>query len=152
AGNRYYIEAIHKEAKGNDNLAVGWTLPDGTQERPIPGERLIPFGETGQAASALLSNNGNRSDDEFTESANAQLILYPNPTQRGEVTVQLAAVENDGGVINLVVIGTSGNIVYRKEARGSETQSTMIFTTDGTVAPGVYLVKIARGKTNYSKR
>lgn len=43
AGRRYYIEALHKEGAGGDHLAVGVTLPDGTQERPIPFHRLMPF-------------------------------------------------------------------------------------------------------------
>jgi hypothetical protein len=42
-GRRYYIEALHKEGTGGDNLAVGWQLPDGTLERPIPGNRLQPW-------------------------------------------------------------------------------------------------------------
>ncbi|HVR84511.1 MAG TPA: PA14 domain-containing protein, partial [Planctomycetota bacterium] len=42
-GKRYYIEALHKEGTGSDHLAVGWTLPDGTEERPIPGKRLSPW-------------------------------------------------------------------------------------------------------------
>ncbi len=40
AGKRYYIEALHYEATSDDCLAVGWELPDGTRERPIPGKRL----------------------------------------------------------------------------------------------------------------
>ncbi|QDV24666.1 PA14 domain protein [Aureliella helgolandensis] len=40
AGKRYYIEALHVEATVDDCLAVGWQLPDGTMERPIPGTRL----------------------------------------------------------------------------------------------------------------
>jgi len=40
AGRRYYIEALHHEATVNDCLAVGWQLPDGTKERPIPSKRL----------------------------------------------------------------------------------------------------------------
>jgi len=43
AGRSYYIEALHKEGVGTDNLAVGWKLPDGTYERPIPGSRLSPY-------------------------------------------------------------------------------------------------------------
>jgi hypothetical protein len=43
AGKRYYIEALHKEGGGGDHCAVGWTLPDGTDERPIPGKRLSPW-------------------------------------------------------------------------------------------------------------
>jgi dienelactone hydrolase len=43
AGKKYYIEAIHGEGGGGDNLAVGWTLPDNKEERPIPGNRLSSF-------------------------------------------------------------------------------------------------------------
>ena len=43
AGQQYYIEALQKEGTGGDNLAVGWQLPGGTLERPIPGMRLLPF-------------------------------------------------------------------------------------------------------------
>jgi len=43
AGRRYYIETLHAEGGGNDHVAVGWRLPDGTMERPIPGSRLSPF-------------------------------------------------------------------------------------------------------------
>ena len=42
AGRRYYVEALHKEGGGGDNLAVGWKLPDGKEEKPIPGSRLSP--------------------------------------------------------------------------------------------------------------
>jgi hypothetical protein len=42
-GQKYYIEALHKEGAQGDNLAVGWQLPDGTLERPIPGLRLSPY-------------------------------------------------------------------------------------------------------------
>ena len=31
-----------KEGGGGDHVAVGWQLPNGTQERPIPGNRLMP--------------------------------------------------------------------------------------------------------------
>ncbi len=40
AGKKYYVEALQKEATGGDGLAVGWQLPDGKMERPIPGSRL----------------------------------------------------------------------------------------------------------------
>jgi len=43
AGQKYYIDAVMKEGVGGDNLAVGWQLPDGTMERPIPGNRLEPI-------------------------------------------------------------------------------------------------------------
>lgn len=40
AGKRYYIETLQQEARVDDCLAVGWQLPDGNLERPIPGRRL----------------------------------------------------------------------------------------------------------------
>jgi hypothetical protein len=43
AGIKYYIETLHKEATGGDNLAVGWQIPGGVLERPIAGTRLSPF-------------------------------------------------------------------------------------------------------------
>jgi hypothetical protein len=43
AGRRYYIEALHKDGGGGDHVSVGWQLPSGTLERPIPGTRLSPW-------------------------------------------------------------------------------------------------------------
>ncbi|QDT05663.1 PA14 domain protein [Rubripirellula lacrimiformis] len=48
AGKRYYIEALHHEASVDDCLAVGWQLPDGKQELPIPGKRLSTVDESQQ--------------------------------------------------------------------------------------------------------
>ncbi|MBI3856621.1 MAG: hypothetical protein HY293_13120, partial [Planctomycetes bacterium] len=36
AGKRYYVECLHKEGGVGDHISVGWTLPDGSEERPIP--------------------------------------------------------------------------------------------------------------------
>lgn len=47
---RYYIEALMKEASGGDNLAVGWRLPSGTLQRPIPGNFLSPWDPNPPAA------------------------------------------------------------------------------------------------------
>ena len=44
AGRRYYVEALHSAGTGDDSFAVGWKLPDGTLEQPIPSFRLNPFG------------------------------------------------------------------------------------------------------------
>ncbi|HXG63424.1 MAG TPA: PA14 domain-containing protein, partial [Planctomycetota bacterium] len=44
AGQRCYVEAIYKQGPGAGFLALGWQLPDGAQERPIPAGRLSEFG------------------------------------------------------------------------------------------------------------
>ena len=43
AGQRYYIEARHKENSGGDNCSVGWQLPDASFNRPISGAYLAPL-------------------------------------------------------------------------------------------------------------
>ncbi len=40
AGKRYYLEVLQKQESGSTHLAVSWRLPNGTEERPIPGSRL----------------------------------------------------------------------------------------------------------------
>ena len=54
AGKKYYIEALQKEGNGGDHLSVGWQLPDGKQERPIPAERLSPASPTPRGSSKPL--------------------------------------------------------------------------------------------------
>lgn len=44
SGKRYYIEALQKQEAGGAHVAVGWELPDGKKELPIPGSRLAPAG------------------------------------------------------------------------------------------------------------
>jgi hypothetical protein len=58
AGRRYYIEALHKEITASDHLAVGWQLPGGELERPIPGARLAPFAMEPQAYLEGAAYNG----------------------------------------------------------------------------------------------
>lgn len=44
AGQRYYFEVVQKQGTGPEHVAVGWQLPGGGMERPIPGTRLSPPG------------------------------------------------------------------------------------------------------------
>src|SRR5256885_7307260 len=39
AGNRYYVEAIHAEGGGGDNIAVTWQLPGALE--PVDGDSPI---------------------------------------------------------------------------------------------------------------
>lgn len=43
AGQRYYVEVLHKERFGADSLAVGWQLPDRSFESPISAQHLEAF-------------------------------------------------------------------------------------------------------------
>jgi len=46
AGQKYFVEVLHKEGQGDDSCAVGWQLPDGKMQRPI--------GETGSDQSSVV--------------------------------------------------------------------------------------------------
>jgi hypothetical protein len=50
-GQKYYFEVYQKDGTGDDNVAVGWQLPDGVMERPIQGYHLMPFKPAGTPVS-----------------------------------------------------------------------------------------------------
>ena len=77
AGRKYYIEALHKEGTGGDNLAVGWRLPDGTMERPIPGNRLIPF----QSEVPPCAGAGKMRQEFWTNLSGTQVSAIPTETE-----------------------------------------------------------------------
>lgn len=104
AGKRYYIEAVHLEGGGSDHLAVGWQLPNGTLERPIPGSRLSPYVVSGIAATATQAVTG--STDPLLSQ---EITAYPNPF-RDELTLQLP--EGMAEVRQLTIYDMAGRQVY----------------------------------------
>jgi hypothetical protein len=54
AGQKYYIEVLHKEAFGGDNVAVAWQGP-GISQAVIGGSYLSPFVPSGATATATPS-------------------------------------------------------------------------------------------------
>ncbi len=57
AGQKYFIQALHKEGTGGDNIAVGVQLPYGFYEQPIPAHRLDPW-VTPTVAFAATASSG----------------------------------------------------------------------------------------------
>jgi PA14 domain. len=49
AGRRYYLEIRQRQNSGSAHLSVRWRLPDGTEQRPIPAERLASFTTMGES-------------------------------------------------------------------------------------------------------
>ncbi|WP_161599639.1 DUF6443 domain-containing protein [Hymenobacter nivis] len=61
AGQRYYIEALHKQAGGGGHLSVRWQRPDGTYEEPLGANRLTAFDPAAPAPAAApnpVANGG----------------------------------------------------------------------------------------------
>ncbi|MGZ3899911.1 MAG: PQQ-dependent sugar dehydrogenase [Bacteroidia bacterium] len=84
-GVKYYIEAIHHEGTQGDNLAVGWELPNGTLERPIPGSRLSPPYSTGQSNGISVSITSPVNNTSFSSPANI-LIQASATTNIGSIS------------------------------------------------------------------
>ena len=98
AGQRYYVEALHKEGGGGDNLAVGWAKPGEPTTAPsevIPGSALSPFSGGGQTAAPEINVLGNGttiidgdttpSGTDHTDFGNAD---FPNGTVTRTFTIQ----------------------------------------------------------------
>src|SRR5262249_58128596 len=54
AGQKYYIEVLHKEAGGGDNVAVSWQGP-GIAQAVIAGNYLSPFVPQGGTTTKTLT-------------------------------------------------------------------------------------------------
>jgi glucose/arabinose dehydrogenase len=87
AGHKYYIEGLHKEGAQGDNFAVGWQLPGGALERPIPGNRLSPF-----------SNSQNNGAPTVTITSPAPNTNYSTPAN----IIIMANANSPGGTITKV--------------------------------------------------
>jgi beta-mannanase/type IV secretory pathway protease TraF len=110
AGQKYYIEALHKEGSQGDHLSVGWQLPNGSQERPVPGSRLIPFQNT--ASSADLISAG--SSWKYLDNGTNQGTAWRNNSfsETGWKTGNAELGYGDGGEATVVSYGTSSTNKY----------------------------------------
>jgi hypothetical protein len=99
ANQAYYLEVLHKEGTGEDHVAVGWQLPDGAQERPIPAHRLAPWPEAGPAhpAPAFEEATPANNQAEFTVAVNQDPIrvYLADATPRWETRYLAALFERD---------------------------------------------------------
>ncbi len=87
AGQRYYIEALHKEGSGGDHVQVGVSLPGGQMERSIPYHRLLPWVDQAVLTDAISLS--------VPEGGSAQLGVKLSVAPGGAVDVQVARTGGD---------------------------------------------------------
>jgi hypothetical protein len=125
AGQKYYIEALHKESSGEDSCAVGWQLPDGKMERPIPGTRLSAQATTaespGKAMDVLVSR--------FRQELLAPAQTLAGKPREGDTAKNLAALQS--------LLTTAGN--WERELREAYTNyaSRVAASSDPAVAAAI---------------
>jgi ELWxxDGT repeat protein len=141
-GQRYYFEVLHKEANGADHVEVGWQLPSGTYERPIPGNRLItvdpPTSYAMFAASDVTS---------FEEEGKAS--ISPNPVASGnQVFINLpGATDQEVRVDIKSITGVS----VQNETLSSNGEGVII-DLKPSMAAGMYLIRVSNNKKRWATK
>jgi ELWxxDGT repeat protein len=142
-GQRYYIEVLHKEANGGDHVEVGWQIPSGPLERPIPGNRLIPFEDPSTSAAMVAQNDIYSFDEENTVS------IFPNPVTKGkQVSINLPGATDTEVQVDI------------KSVTGVSVQSEMLPSTGDAVTidlkpsivAGIYLIRVSNNNGRWSTK
>lgn len=144
AGQQYYIEALHKEGVGTDHMAVGWQLPNGTLERPIPGSRLSPFIQQFAARTSADMNflNEELSDGDFQ--------VFPNPAEHGipELVIKSSRLWSNARV---EVQRLTGELAYSTQVSCIDCSNVSI-PVDGLLSSGVYIIHIIESDKRTTRR
>ena len=144
SGTKYYIEALQKGDNHNDHLSVGWTTPNGTLERPLPGKYLIPFGST----SARFANNEEGSEQNGEVEI---LTAYPNPFS-SEITIVINLESQSFS--KLEIFDMNGRLVsnlYEGVIHASNFGNMIKFSPTKMKA-GVYILKLSTSTEVFTKR
>jgi ELWxxDGT repeat protein len=145
-GHKYYIEVLQKEADGADHVEVGWQIPAGPLERPIPGNRLIPFGDASTSAASFAVADVFSSEEESTESKGS---IYPNPATSG----QQVAIKLPGGTdaeVQIDIQSVTG-VSVQTEILSSNAEEVII-DLKPSIASGMYLVRVSGSKRRWATK
>lgn len=157
-GQRYYIEALHKEGVGSDHMAVGWKLPDGTLERPIPGNRLSPHVSETMTTFAAQTNTMMATEDTSLQGDalmefSAGMEIYPNPADSGTPQLTISGLTLPYGADTKVEIQRmTGEIVYSRNFSCNGSCDNYSASVDQELPPGVYMVNVITEGRRATKR
>ena len=142
AGQKYYIEVLHKEAGGGDNIAVAWQGPGITQQ-VIAGTYLSPFVPGGGGTSAARTSSAQTQVMEVNNNEDA-VSLYPNPASEGRFTILLPEISKNAVVR---IYDNQGRMVYEKIAQGSNK-----IEIDSQLKAGLYIIRINSQAVSFTKK
>ncbi|MES2731657.1 MAG: Ig-like domain-containing protein [Bacteroidota bacterium] len=136
AGQRYYIEALHKEASGGDNLAVGWQLPNGTYERPIPGNRLSPF----DLGNARLDSE---KETIALSGGHSKLKVFPNPFEN---IISLQWKDEQKHPVAITIVDSYARIRYKHEYHLDNPTRLDVDLSKLHLSKGIYYLRVQSDK------
>jgi hypothetical protein len=147
-------------------MAVGWQLPNGTLERPIPANRLSPFESQtmamtafGGEATMMQTGTSDMQEEnvmmaETSESDEALLEVFPNPASSG---VDGLTISGHGGAhesfdATVEIQHITGEVVYSRQFSCEGNCGEYVLPVDPQLTPGVYLVHLISNGKRSSKR
>ncbi len=139
AGQKYYIEVLHKESNGGDNVAVAWQGPGITQQ-VITGSYLSPFVTGGGGTMASILSEQVIEDN----ISNDAISLYPNPASEGRFTIRLPETSEN---VDVRIYDNLGRMVYEKIAQGGNK-----IEIDSRLNAGFYIVRVNSKAFSFTKR
>ncbi len=139
AGQKYYIEVLHKEGNGGDNVAVAWQGPGITQQ-VIAGSYLSPFVQGGGGTMASILSEQVIEDN----ISNDAISMYPNPASEGRFTIRLPEI-SENAVVR--IYDNLGRMVYEKIAQGDNK-----IEIDSRLKAGIYIVRVNSKALSFTKR
>ena len=144
SGARYYVEALHKENVGNDNLAVGWVKPDGTGDGPIPGNYLSPWVSSGGSITAppVVAVNSASTKATLTEALNTTKHLTvtatPNPAA-AYFTLMISS--NSDEKLTIVIRDAMGRVLEKRTNQSAHGTARV----GASLAAGIYFAEVIQG-------
>ncbi|MBD0256043.1 MAG: right-handed parallel beta-helix repeat-containing protein, partial [Cytophagales bacterium] len=123
ANQKYYVEVLHKEGAGGDNLAVGWMIPGTATIDVIPGSVLSPFVPSARVAAAE------------TGATTESLAVYPNPFD-DKLTLRLGPAHR--GPVMVTVTDVLGKVYHRGSIGAGDTPEATIDLAGKGMRPGLY--------------
>jgi hypothetical protein len=139
SGQLYYVEVLHKQAWGPGYVAVGWQLPDGRQQLPVPGSALLPMEVAASGTSARGSTALARTGP-ATALPGTNLSIYPNPVTR-QATVQVQV--SHSGPTTVALYNLNGQLVQTlfSGMLPANAPHTLPFDATG-LTNGLYLLRL----------
>ena len=125
-GKQYYLEVLHKQGTGGDNIGWGWQLPSGTLDRPLRTFYLQPTLATnatvvdGVYAVPFVT----RADQDYSIYDGMEVMLYANLNLTPPYAVQWLR--------GVTEIPGANQTYYRFRARNSDNGAQFSIRVNGT--------------------
>jgi len=147
AGKKYYFEALMKEGKGSDNLAIGWTGP-GIKPVTIIGSANI---SSYHARKTEHGDEKEHGDSKFksapadekvinveTKLDSPKVTIYPNPVTGNTMNLNITGYV-EKGPIELKIFNILGKMVYHQTFTLTGSEQTIDCSS---LPKGIYLLKL----------